>query len=877
MRRPEQQGRARPYHGAMTYVTSGLRARIAVVIVSVLGWLAGCSDVNGPDRSHPQRLIVSDPASAPGAPSGPASPALMITSSVGEPIVYVSIPPGTAPSGSTATIQRAGGTPSFTTPLSQGGLDPVPLAAQTGDSIEVAVRDAAGNTIQVFGMAVKARRPPVVVRTDPPHRKTDVPVNTAIIVVFSEPVAGGTLTSSPVRLWRGANQIASSVRLLEGTATAAVLVPAAPLEVNTEYRLDVTPAVRDLDGDALPATEAVVFTTGHSSTGPAASIELSPLAIDVIYPFSVWMFAATYQLTATVRDAAGNQLIDQPVVWSVSDSQALAVSANGLLTARGPVGVYAVTAAVNGLSRTATVIVPAGPAASVEVTPTPATVGAAGDTIHVTATVRDALGRLLDNPSVTWTSSAPLVATVDADSSGRAGKAFATVTGVGPGSVLITATSEAASASASVTVTQPVPVASVTITPAAVTVLPQQTVQLSATVRDANNRILAGRTVAWTTDNASVATVDAKGLVTGVGAGSAAVTATSGGKSDTASITVTVLTFASVSPGTYHTCGLTTVGTAWCWGDNHNGQLGNGTFTTANVCDLPGSLPRPCSSSPIAVSGGYTFNTLDAGTFHTCALATSGAAFCWGNNFSSQLGDGTTTDQPAPVAVLGGLTLATVSAGLTHTCGVATGGAIYCWGPQPAEVSGELSFVEVSAGGSVWCGVTATAEAYCRGSQGPAAVPGGLSFVHVSDGGYHTCGITTGGAAYCWGVGNVYGELGDGTTASHSSPALVIGGLTFITVSSGIYHTCGITTGGAAYCWGRNEFGQLGDGTTTGRLAPVAVLGGLTFATVDAQIYHTCGVTTSGVAYCWGYNAVGQLGNGTTTDSNVPVRVLGQP
>jgi len=247
------------------------------------------------------------------------------------------------------------------------------------------------------------------------------------------------------------------------------------------------------------------------------------------------------------------------------------------------------------------------------------------------------------------------------------------------------------------------------------------------------------------------------------------------------------LTFAAVSAGDYHTCGVTTAGTAYCWGDNTHGELGDGTGTDR--------------TSPVAVEGGLTFASVSAGLAHTCGVTTGGAAYCWGYNADGQLGDGTGTDRTSPVAVLGGLTFAAVSAGGYHTCGVTTAGTAYCWG------SGLL--------GDGTIRIT-------NGQTSPVAVLGGLTFASVNAGRDHTCGVRTAGMAFCWGQ-NLDAELGDGTTTSRTSPVAVLGGLSFARVSAGVAHTCGVTTGGAAYCWGYNAAGELGDGTTTDRLSPVRV------------------------------------------------------
>lgn len=108
-------------------------------------------------------------------------------------------------------------------------------------------------------------------------------------------------------------------------------------------------------------------------------------------------------------------------------------------------------------------------------------------------------------------------------------------------------------------------------------------------------------------------------------------------------------------------------------------------------------------------------------------------------------------------------------------------------------------------------------------------------------------------------------------SGSTSAPFDVV--LTFASVSAGQDHTCGLTSGGDAYCWASNANGQLGDGTTTSSVTPVVVAGVL-FASVTAGGDHTCGVTTAGDAYCWGRNADGQLADGTTGSSFVSVRVV---
>lgn len=438
------------------------------------------------------------------------------------------------------------------------------------------------------------------------------------------------------------------------------------------------------------------------------------------------------------------------------------------------------------------------------------------------------------------------------------------------------------------------PVASVSISPASATVLVAQTTQLWATTRDAGANVVTGRVVTWTTSNAAVATVDAWGSVTAVAAGTATITATSEGRSGTATITVSAISVtASVSSGSEHSCALTAAGLAYCWGSGADGKLGNnGGFSN--------------STSPSAVAGGLRFRSVSAGQSESCGVTIAGDAYCWGDNLYNQLGTNLVGRSTVPLLIPGGLNFVSVSVGSHDACALTSAGVAYCWGYSgsgqlgngsysysmtPVAVSGGLTFASVSAGNSFTCGVTTLGAAYCWGTNyygmvgdgtsmnsysTPVAVAGGLTWAQVSAGNDHTCGVTTGGAAYCWGQ-NYFGAVGDGSTLNNRLvPSAVAGGLTWSMVSASSGYSCGVTTGGAAYCWGRVVYNQLGDGAATDRSTPVAVQGGLTFKSVTAAGgYFVCGLTTGNLFYCWGGNGAGRgyLGDGTAIDRPAPVLV----
>ena len=152
-----------------------------------------------------------------------------------------------------------------------------------------------------------------------------------------------------------------------------------------------------------------------------------------------------------------------------------------------------------------------------------------------------------------------------------------------------------------------------------------------------------------------------------------------------------------------------------------------------------------------------------------------------------------------------------------------------------------------------------------------------LQWVSLSAAVGATCGVTTSGAAYCWGTteSNVFNTV----PARRGIPTPVASAIRFSAIVSGVHDACALTAAGVAYCWGDGEFpGQLGRGVAAGTpdTVPAPVAGGLLFKMLSAgSSPSTCGLTMSGAAYCWGFGSGGALGNGSDSDSAVPVPVAG--
>ncbi|HTD70324.1 MAG TPA: Ig-like domain-containing protein, partial [Gemmatimonadales bacterium] len=280
----------------------------------------------------------------------------------------------------------------------------------------------------------------------------------------------------------------------------------------------------------LAAGSAAITATSEGQSGTASvTVSNVPVASVTVSPTSASLLVGqTVQLTATPKDANGNPLTGRVVSWSSNNTSVATVDGSGLVTA-GAVGSATITAMSEGRSGTASITVTGVPVASVTVSPAAASVQA-GQTQQLTATLKDASGNVLTGRTVTWSSGNTTVASVNGTG---------LVTAKVAGSATITASSEGQSGPAAITVT-PVPVASVTVAPGTGSVAVGSTLQLAATPRDANGNPLTGRTITWRSSNATVASVNGSGLVTGVAVGGpVTITATSEGQSGKSAITVT--------------------------------------------------------------------------------------------------------------------------------------------------------------------------------------------------------------------------------------------------------------------------------------------------------------------------------------------------
>ncbi len=306
----------------------------------------------------------------------------------------------------------------------------------------------------------------------------------------------------------------------------------------------------------------------------------------------------------------------------------------------------------------------------------------------------------------------------------------------------------------------------------------------------------------------------------------------------------------SLSAGYGFTCAVRRDGTVACWGSNTCGELGRSGGN---------------SGRPVAVSGVADAVEVSGGNCHNCARLASGSVTCWGSNTAGQLGSGAVTStQPqraTPVAGLSG-TLS-VRAGANHTCALRGNGAVSCWGANDAGQVGDGTSTSQPAPTLV-TGLDDLTDARVRGS----AIGAGDDFA---------CVLTAAGARCWGGNANGRIGLPDAQTWNGREPTVVAGtaGATAISVGALGCFGCALGAGGVVSCWGCNGAGQVSGSTSASNPGAVRVDGLPPAASVSAGSAHACALTADGAVWCWGANEAGQLGLGSDLASASPTRLDG--
>lgn len=412
------------------------------------------------------------------------------------------------------------------------------------------------------------------------------------------------------------------------------------------------------------------------------------------------------------------------------------------------------------------------------------------------------------------------------------------------------------------------------------------------------------------------------------------------------------LEFESVSAGATHSCAIAVGGDLWCWGSNTSGQLGiPRSSTSVNVlrphhvgqwtngavqrfvqvsagpgmtCGIDtnseaycwgasgplGGGMGPGNNSPIPLvarvrtgqGASMNFKSIAAGEHHACAINTSDQPYCWGNNFSGQLGIGVAQGPgqfyATPVADL--TEAKAIVVGTVHTCALNMSGAALCWGSRSLDALGDNHLFPPQTNGQ---------------APSPQLVTGFIAFDQIVAGPAHNCGLAKDGSVHCWGQirGGQLGVAGSremvaGRAPLRSAPVPAVRGAVLQQLAGGGYHACGrealgqlITAPGntaptlyhwvpadSVRCWGSTNTAQLGAVLAGSPTCPgpfgcwettAPALQGTLLKSVGAGDYHTCGAlgsgaAASGQAVCWGVDNGAQLGvppaNAGSTCASLP-------
>jgi alpha-tubulin suppressor-like RCC1 family protein len=253
-------------------------------------------------------------------------------------------------------------------------------------------------------------------------------------------------------------------------------------------------------------------------------------------------------------------------------------------------------------------------------------------------------------------------------------------------------------------------------------------------------------------------------------------------------IAITVSTWSKIAAGSNHTIAIKGNNTLWVWGNNSDGQLGDGTLIIRNT------------PTPIVITTS-NWSNIACGANHTIAIKSDGTLWAWGNNFFGQLGDGTTVYKNLPTQITTGTNWSKISAGWYHTIALQSNGTLWTWGYNYYGQLGDGSTDDKNMPTQI--AITTT------------------NWTDIAGGAWHTLALKDDGGLWTWGY-NLAGQLGDGTNTDKYTPTH-IDGTNWSMIKAGKEHSIALKSDGTLWTWGDNSTGELGNSTHISSKVPIQI------------------------------------------------------